>query len=272
MRISEILTTKQLAYTTTSRLDLELLLEIALHKPRSFLYANPECELTLEQEENFEYLYQRRLRGEPIAYILGKKEFWSLEFAVNEKVLIPRPETELLVEIILRELKQEVAVVADLGTGSGAIALVLATERPNWKIIAADVSEDALQVASYNAMQLKVQNVEFYRGNWCAALPDIKFDLIVSNPPYIDKNDPHLEHGDVRFEPKIALTSGNGLRDIREIVVQAKGKLKVGGLLVLEHGHDQSEAVQELLQQNDYHQITPYKDLADIYRAVVATK
>lgn len=270
MNINKILT-KPLANSTTPRLDLELLLEAILHKPRSFLYANPEYGLTSEQEEAFQVLYARRLRGEPIAYILGKKEFWSLELAVNEKVLIPRPETELLVEIVLRELKQEVADVADLGAGSGAIALALATERPTWKVVATDASEDALQVASYNARQLQVQNVEFYRGSWCVALPDRKFDVIVSNPPYIDENDPHLEQGDVKFEPKTALTSGNGLRDIREIIVQAKGKLKAGGLLVLEHGYDQSGAVQELLRLNNYHQITPYQDLAHIYRAVVAT-
>jgi len=270
MRIAEILKTKTLANSTTPRLDLELLLEVILHKPRSFLYANPEYALTSEQKEKFEALYRRRLHGEPLAYILGKKEFWSLELAVNNKVLIPRSETELLVEIILSNLNREVANIADLGTGSGAIALALAYERPKWNIVATDISEDALQVARYNAMQLQISNVEFCRGDWCEILPNKKFDVIVSNPPYVEKNDLHLQQGDVRFEPKIALEACDGFDAIKTVIMQAKNRLTSDGLLVLEHGYDQSSAVQELLLQNGYQKITPHKDLAGIYRAVVA--
>src|SRR3990170_996451 len=270
MRIAEILKTKTLANSTTPRLDLELLLEVILHKPRSFLYANPEYALTSEQKEKFEALYRRRLHGEPLAYILGKKEFWSLELAVNNKVLIPRSETELLVEIILSNLNREVANIADLGTGSGAIALALAYERPKWNIVATDISEDALQVARYNAMQLQISNVEFCRGDWCEILSNKKFDVIVSNPPYVEKNDLHLQQGDVRFEPKIALEACDGFDAIKTVTMQAKNRLTSDGLLVLEHGYDQSSAVQELLLQNGYQKITPHKDLAGIYRAVVA--
>ena len=270
MRIAEILKTKTLANSTTPRLDLELLLEVILHKPRSFLYANPEYALTSEQKEKFEALYRRRLHGEPLAYILGKKEFWSLELAVNNKVLIPRSETELLVEIVLSNLNREVANIADLGTGSGAIALALAYERPKWNIVATDISEDALQVARYNAMQLQISNVEFCRGDWCEILSNKKFDVIVSNPPYVEKNDLHLQQGDVRFEPKIALEACDGFDAIKTVIMQAKNRLTSDGLLVLEHGYDQSSAVQELLLQNGYQKITPHKDLAGIYRAVVA--
>ena len=270
MRITEILKTKTLDNSTTPRLDLELLLEFILHQPRSFLYANPEYALTAEQEEKFETLYRHRLHGEPLAYILGKKEFWSLRLAVNDKVLIPRPETELLVEIILGNLNNEVANVADLGTGSGAIALALAYERPKWNIVATDISEEALQIARYNAAQLQIPNVEFYYGDWCSILPNKKFDAIVSNPPYIEKNDSHLQQGDVRFEPKIALESGDGFDAIKIIIAQAKSKLDAGGLLVLEHGYDQSDRAQELLKQNGYQKITMHKDLAGMCRAVVA--
>lgn len=270
MQITEILTTKTLPESTTSHLDLELLLIKSLQQPRSFLYANPEYELTLEQEKVFQSLYQRRLHGEPIAYILGKKEFWSLELIINEKVLIPRPETELLVELILDKVINDQADILDLGTGSGAIALALASERPGWNITATDISPDALQIAQNNAQRLQIKNIKFYCGNWLDVLHDKEFDVIVSNPPYIAKEDPHLQQGDLRFEPKIALESGDGLAAIKKIINQAKDKLKVGGLLVVEHGYDQSEAVQELLQQNGYKNITPYKDLAGMYRAVSA--
>ncbi|MEI8054472.1 MAG: peptide chain release factor N(5)-glutamine methyltransferase [bacterium] len=255
-----------------AKIDAELLLAFALNKPRSFLYAYPEYELTKEQEKTFDALLGRRASGEPIAYILGKKEFWSLELTVNQSVLIPRPETELLVEVALNKLGREVAIVADMGTGSGAIALALAAERSKWNIFATDISTDALNLARYNAGRLQLNNINFCCGDWCSALPNKKFDLIVSNPPYIAQNDPHLQQGDVRFEPKIALKAGNGLVALKKIIIQAKEYLAIGGLLMLEHGYNQSRQVQELLCQNKYHAITPYKDLAGIYRIVVAEK
>jgi len=272
MRISEILTTKNLDLSSTPRLDLELLLEKVLNKPRSFLYKNPGYILDSDQYEKFQDLYWRRQRGEPIAYILGKKEFWSLEFIVNEKVLIPRPETELLIEIILARSQDPGVDLADLGTGSGVIALTLAKENPDWNIVATDISTDALQVAAHNAMRLELQNIAFYCGDWCSVLPDKKFDIIVSNPPYIEKNDQHLTRGDVSFEPNIALEAGDGMDAISKIVSQAKDRLKKGGLLVLEHGYDQKIKVMELLDKKGYKNIVPYKDLAGIDRAVVAVK
>lgn len=268
--IATIIKTKPLRDSTTPRLDLELLLEKVLEKPRGFLYTHPAYELSLQQEEIFESLYQRRCQGEPLAYILGKKEFWSLELMVNEKVLVPRPETELLVEIILAKVKHKTATIADLGTGSGAIALALASERPHWQIIATDISEEALQVARHNATHLQIKNIEFYCGSWCAALPKQLYNVIVSNPPYGTICDPILEQKVLKFEPKIAVAIGNdGLDALREIIIQAKNNLTPAGLLVLEHGYNQSEAVQQLLQKNNYHQITAHQDLAGIKRAVV---
>ncbi|EKE00582.1 MAG: N5-glutamine methyltransferase, modifies release factors RF-1 and RF-2 [uncultured bacterium] len=265
MRIVELLAPSP----DISRIDAEVLLAFVLNQPRSFLYSHPEYQLTPEQNEQFECLCARRLEGEPIAYILGKKEFWSLELTVNKNVLIPRPETELLVEIALNKIKNAEAVIADLGTGSGAIALALASEHPGWTVIATDISEDALKLARHNAAQLQLENIEFYCGDWCDILPNEKLDAIISNPPYIERNDPHLEQGDVRFEPKIALEAGDGLSELQKIIVQAKERLKVGGFLILEHGYNQSKAVQDLLAQNGYQKITVYQDLAGIDRAVV---
>jgi release factor glutamine methyltransferase len=268
MKISESLK-KNLENSKTPRLDLEILLREVLQKPRSFLFANPDHELSKEEEDFFQELYLRRRKGEPIAYILGKKEFWSREFAVNNKVLIPRPETELLIEIILQDFKKEKANIADLGTGSGVIALTLACERPSWNVVATDICADALQVASYNAMQIGVQNIEFYRGSWCEALPKRKFDLIVSNPPYGQKSNPILQQEDVRFEPQDAVTPGeDGLIAFRQIVEQAKDKLNEGGLLLFEFGYDQSEQIQVLLCEHGYQDITVHKDLAGIDRAI----
>jgi release factor glutamine methyltransferase len=267
MRINELLATKSI-----SRIDIELLLVSVLNQPRSFLYAHPEYEFTLEQKKSFDLLYERRIGGEPIAYILGKKEFWSLELAINQNVLIPRPETETLVEVALNKLGRKTAIVADLGTGSGAIAIALAYERPQWSVIATDISEVALELARYNAMQLQLKNIAFHRGDWSGALQRKKFDLIISNPPYIAQNDPHLQQGDVRFEPRIALEAGDGLSELQKIIIQAKKYLKTGGLLMLEHGYDQSEKVQNLLHRNKYQNIMRYKDLAGIYRIVVAEK
>jgi len=272
MNIAQLLKTKTLQDSPSARLDAELLLIAVLNQPRSFLYSHPEYELTPEQEKKFDLLHKRRTNGEPIAYILGKKEFWSLELKINEHVLIPRPETEILVEVALSKSISESATVADMGTGSGAIALALASERPKWNIIATDISEDALELARYNANQLQLKNIEFYYGDWCAALPNKKLDMIISNPPYIAQNDPHLRQGDLRFEPKIALEAQDGLSELRKIIATAKERLKKGGFLILEHGYDQSKNIQNLLHQNAYQKITLHKDLANIYRVIAAEK
>lgn len=272
MLISRIITSRPPTNSTTPRLDLELLLTKALNKPKVFLYQQADYELSPMQEKNFNGLYQRYLAGEPIAYILGKKEFWSLELMVNKNVLIPRPETELLVEIILQQLDQESATIADLGTGSGAIALALASERPNWSIIATDISLAALEVARYNAMKLQIPNVEFCYSDWGWELPQKKFDVIVSNPPYIAEDDPHLKQAAIKFEPKLALVAGDGLAATKIIVKQAQDHLKADGWLLLEHGYDQNEAVTKILWQNNYRKITSYQDLAGRDRAILAKK
>lgn len=273
MRINEIFATKAFPASTTSLLDLELLLAAALGQPRTFLYTHREYELSPEQEEKFQAWYQRRLHGEPIAYLLGKKEFWSLELAINKHVLIPRPATETLVEVVLQVSSEVVLEVADLGTGSGAIALALARERPKWNVVATDISARAIQMASHNAKQLQIPNVKFYSGDWCRALPRQELDVITSNPPYVAKSDPHLQAGDVSFEPRLALESGSdGLADIRAIIMQAKTKLRACGLLALEHGYDQKDAVQKLLKDNDYQEISSYQDLQGIYRVTVARR
>ena len=251
-----------------SRLEAELLLAHVLQKPKSFLYAHPEYTPTPQEELHFNALIQKRLSGTPIAYLLGEKEFWSLPFYVNEHVLIPRPETELLVELALKTTTKE-AVIADLGTGSGAIAIALKHERPQWTVIATDQSTEALNIAKRNAERNK-NPIEFYQGNWCEALPSIQLDLIISNPPYIDPQDPHLTQGDLRFEPKSALSAENhGMADIETIAQQAHSFLKPQGWLMLEHGYQQSELVQACLRKNEYQQIETKTDLAGLPRVTI---
>lgn len=269
--------------SSTPKLDVELLLAKALNVDRTYIFSHPEYQLSSEKIAIFESLIKRRLAGEPIAYILGKREFWSLEFQVNKDVLIPRPETELLVELALeffKDKKSEQITIADFGTGSGAIALSIAHECPNWQIIATDNSEKALQVAKYNAQKLNIKNVEFYLGDWCDALvsnPDNLqskgFDAIISNPPYGAKNDQYFTIGDVRFEPQNALVAGeDGLEAYRKIIPQAYNKLKEQGILLLEHGYDQKDAITDLLAQNNFSQIKNFKDLAGIDRVVTGIK
>lgn len=270
--IQDLLKPSILPNSTTPKLDLEILISLVLNKPRAFLYSHPETILTQEQKNRLTQLIKRRQTGEPIAYITGTKEFWSLELIVNSSVLIPRPETEMLVELALEKITNKTAVIADLGTGSGAIALALAKEKLNWQIIATDFSQPALDTAKYNAKKLQLSNIKFYAGNWCAALPNIKFDLIISNPPYIAKDHPALLTEDIKFEPQSALVSNNGLFDLTQIIIQAKNKLKPGGWLMLEHGYDQSLAVQDLLRYYQYKNIMPYKDMAHINRVIIACK
>lgn len=255
----------------TAQLDAEILLALALKKNREFLYSHPEYQLTKAEKAKFARLLKRRLAGEPIAYILGKREFWSLELMVNKSVLIPRPETELLVELALTISKPK-ATVADLGTGSGAIALALAKERPKWQIYAVDKSKKALEIGQLNANNLKLKNVEFCCGDWLKALPKIKFDAIVSNPPYIAENDPHLKQGDVRFEPKMALQSNiSGMQAIIKIVKQAKNYLKKDGVLLIEHGCDHGQTVRQLMRTAGFSQVKTFQDLAGLDRVTVST-
>jgi release factor glutamine methyltransferase len=232
-----------------SRREAELLLQHALGQSRAWLFAHADDPVDDAGGDRFGALVARRAGGEPLAYVTGRREFWSLELAVTADVLIPRPETELLVELALRRIATDAAAtVADLGTGSGAIALAIAHERPAARLLATDASAGALAVARGNAQRLGIGNVEFAQGDWCGALAGRRFDLIASNPPYIADHDTHLAIGDLRFEPRAALASGSdGLDAIRAIVACAPAKLAPGGWLLLEHGFEQGAPVRELL-------------------------
>ena len=244
-----------------TRLDAELLLAHVLDVSRANVIARDERELTPEEQGDFERLLARRVAGEPLAYLTGSREFWSLELEVTKDVLVPRPETELLVEW---GLALAPASVLDLGTGSGAIALALAKELPRASVTAVDVSVAALAVARANARRLGVASVEFRAGSWFDGLG--AFDLVVSNPPYVAENDPHL--ADLKFEPALALTSGvDGLDALREIVAQAPRHLGPGGWLLVEHGGTQGPAVRELFRMAGFGSIETRRDLAGLERA-----
>ncbi len=245
-----------------ARLDAELLLAHVLGCSRSTLYAHPQRRLQPQQAAAFEHLLARRSAGEPLAYLIGEREFWSLALAVTPATLVPRPETELLLERALALMPAESAVrVADLGTGSGAIAIALARERPHAHISATDSSAAALAVARDNARRHDCGHIVFRHGDWLAALAGESFDLIVSNPPYVAAGDPALTGDGVRFEPRDALAAGaDGLDDLRTIIATAGPHLRAGGWLLLEHGHDQAAAVARLLQQHGFEHVDCQRD------------
>lgn len=231
------------AVSTTPRLDLELLLCRAADCQRTLLYARPETVLSATATATFEALIERRKTGEPMAYLLGEREFWSLKLRVSSATLIPRPETELLVELALTRVAEPRARVLDLGTGSGAIALAVAKERANWQVTGIDRSTAALAVAETNRAALALANVDFRSGNWLSGNRE-RYHLIVANPPYVDPEDPHLAQGDVRFEPREALVAKDrGLADLHTLATAAPRHLLPGGWLLLEHGADQGAAV-----------------------------
>lgn len=247
-----------------ARLEAELLLAHALGKPRAWLYAHAGDAVDDAAQAAFAALLARRLAGEPVAYLVGARGFWSLELEVTPATLIPRPETELLVELALARLPADAKTrVADLGTGSGAIALAIARERPRADVLATDASAEALAVARRNAQRLGSANVAFAQGDWCNALRGARdFDLIVSNPPYIAAGDPHLGEGDLRFEPATALASGlDGLDAIRTLVRDARAHLHSDGWLLFEHGYDQGAAVRALLAAAGYREVFTARDL-----------
>jgi len=247
----------------TARLDAELLLAHVLQKTRTWLHTWPEQPLSVQQLADFQQLVSRRVEGEPIAHLVGRQDFWSLTLQVSADTLIPRPETERLVELALARIPPQAPWrIADLGTGTGAIALALAKERPQGLIIATDRSAATLTVARDNARTNQLANIQFRQGDWFEALQDeTGFELIVSNPPYIKETDPH--QGDVRFEPARALKAGPaGLDALQHIIQAALAHLKPGGWLLLEHGYDQGDAVLQLLKQAGYEQVTDYRDLA----------
>ena len=247
---------------STARLDAEILLAHVLNRPRSHLLAWPDNTPAHAQQIRFRELVTRRVAGEPVAYLTGEREFWSLPVSVTADTLIPRPETETLVAVALDLLAVDRHLaVADLGTGSGAIALAIAHERPACRILASDISAATLTVAARNARNLGLHNIEFVEGSWCSALVDRQFNLIVSNPPYVADHDRHLETGDVRFEPRTALAAGpEGMDDIARIAECAPDHLAQDGWLLLEHGHDQGERVRSLLGRHGYRGVHSHLD------------
>ena len=274
-----------------ARMVLAHLLEIHLQLPKSALLTHDETELSDAFVKEWALLEQRRLDGEPIAYLIGKRGFHAIELMVGPGVLIPRPETELLVDLGLDELQHLInknntfnesehsLTMLDLGTGSGAIALAIAASQPNVTVVATDASQAALDIAQQNATHLKLSDrVSFCLGNWYAALhtlgaPSRHFDLILSNPPYIAADDPHLSKGDLRFEPPSALTDfGSGLTCLATIIDGALAHLKPGGLVAVEHGFDQSPAVLERLALAGFQDIRPHRDLAGHWRVASGRK
>lgn len=260
----------RLAASPTARLDAELLLADTLDRPRTWLHAWPEAELEPDVTEAFDQRIARRAAGEPIAYLLGEREFWSLPFTVSPDVLIPRPETEGLVRAALDHLRAGGTTeprVLDLGTGSGCVAVALAHERPGVRVTAVESAGPALAIARANAARQGTVNVEFLEGNWFAPLGSRRFDVIVSNPPYIPTGDPHLAAGDVRFEPVGALDGGtDGLDALREIAAGAPHHLAPGGLVAVEHGMDQGEAVSALFAGEGLTGVETHSDIAGLAR------
>ena len=261
-RVDALLAAADLPDSPSARLDAELLLAHVLGKPRSYLRTWPEHEPSAEQVAAFQALLARRRQGEPVAYLLGRQGFWSLQLEVAPHTLIPRPDTELLVETALQLLPATPLAALDLGTGTGAIALALASERPAWRLTGVDRIDETVVLAERNRAALHLSNATFLPSHWFSALGGQRFALIVSNPPYIRSDDQHLSQGDVRFEPASALVAGrDGLTDLREIIAQAPDYLEHGGWLLLEHGYDQAAAVRELLLARGFGQVESRRDL-----------
>ncbi|WP_317930971.1 peptide chain release factor N(5)-glutamine methyltransferase [Halioxenophilus sp. WMMB6] len=252
----------QLSESDSPRLDAELLLAFTLERERTYLFTWPEKPLAEAELQQFASLVAERRRGVPVAYLLGRQGFWDLTLTVTGATLIPRPETELLVELALAKPVAGTQVL-DLGTGSGAIALALARQRPDWQLLAVDNSAEALAVARHNGQRNHIGNITFLQSDWFAGLPEEShFGMIVSNPPYIDATDPHLQQGDLRFEPVTALVAAEaGLADIRRIASDARAHLAPGGWLLFEHGYNQEQACQELLNELGYAQVACHRDL-----------
>lgn len=264
---------ERLAQTSDSaRLDAEILLCQTIDMPRSYLFAHPEDELDTLTHDRFEALLRRRMDGEPMSYITGTREFWSQELLVSSATLVPRPETELLVDIALREIPRQAEWrILDLGTGSGAIAIAIATERPLCDITATDISKDALAMAAENVRQAELANVKCIEGNWAEPLAGQLFELIVSNPPYVRDDDAALQA--LRFEPRSALASGaDGLDDLRVLAADCGAILTPSGWLMLEHGADQEDDVAAILSAAGWANIACHNDLADLPRVTVARR
>ncbi len=262
--LNETLRTLAATDTDSARLEAELLLCEAAGINRTAIIAWPERPLEPAGYARLQTLLRRRMQGEPIAYILGRREFWGLPLAVGRGVLIPRPDTELLVEITLAALSAESPLIcADLGTGSGAVACALAAERPGWTLIGIERAADALTIAAVNADRLQLDNLHLLQSDWLTAIAPNSLDAVVANPPYIRADDPHLRRGDLRFEPAAALVSGSdGLDAVRTIIAQAPACLRRCGWLAIEHGWDQGEPVRRLFERAALKQVRTHRDLA----------
>ena len=263
----------QLQESDSPRRDAEILLEFVTGKGRTFIMAFGETPLTDAQREQLDGLLARRNQGEPIAHLTGVREFWSLPLFVSPATLIPRPDTECLVEQALARLPAEPCRILDLGTGTGAIALALASERPDCEVTAVDRMPDAVELAQRNATQLAINNVHIRQSDWFSALPGQQFTMIVSNPPYIDEQDPHLAQGDVRFEPLTALVARDGgMADIVHIIEQSRTRLEAGGFLLLEHGWQQGAAVRDAFIRAGYQAVETCRDYGDNERITLGRK
>ena len=271
----DTLTVRQaLAQCGLAPVDANALLAHVLGKDRAWLVAHATDQLLQKDSDIFFAAAKRRRDGQPVAYLTGTREFYSLSLQVTPDVLIPRPETETLVEAALAYIAKDAAArILDLGTGTGAIALAIARERPRAEVMAIDVSDAALAVATANAQRLGIGNVRFAQSNWYAGLDGTRFDVIVSNPPYIAADDPHLREGDLRFEPRAALTpGGDGLDALRAIIADAPEHLSAGATLLVEHGYDQSDAVHALFAQHGFVDLKRWRDLAGHWRVAGASR
>ncbi|MBL1320443.1 MAG: peptide chain release factor N(5)-glutamine methyltransferase [Methylophaga sp.] len=263
---------EKLVESESPEFDAQVLLCHVLSCQTTFIHSRADQQLNQQQYNAFEQSIKQRQQGQPISHITGQRGFWALDLNVTADTLIPRPDTELLVELALSKFTPNM-IVADLGTGSGAIALSLAYEQPTSQILAMDQSSSALIIAKKNAVQNQLNNVSFWQGQWLEAVAGSTLDLVVSNPPYIREDDPHLLKGDVRFEPLAALISGeDGLDDIRIIVRQAQRCLKSSGWLLVEHGYDQAQQVQESFHERGFTNVSSHQDFGGNDRVVMGQK
>ncbi|MBC3250593.1 protein-(glutamine-N5) methyltransferase, release factor-specific [Serratia fonticola] len=265
--------TLRLMHSDSAKRDAEILLGFVTGRARTYLLAFGETPLTAEQAEQLTVLLARRERGEPVAYLVGEREFWSLPLSVSPATLIPRPDTECLVELALERLPATPCAILDLGTGTGAMALALASERPDCQLTGIDLQPEAVALAQHNAQKLAINNARFLQGSWFTPVAGQKFALIASNPPYIDEADPHLAQGDVRFEPGSALVAADqGLADLAAIVQQAADYLEPQGWLLLEHGWQQGENVRTLLNAEGFIAVATHRDYGGNDRVTLGQK